>query len=236
MTLRYEQHHEHPDERKRFIRGLFDSIVPTYDLLNHLLSMGIDAGWRRATIARLGDLRGKIALDLCCGTGDLSRLLSRAGAAVVSLDFSLPMLSTGVATGKLAGHPVAADASVLPLGDGTIDAATIAFGIRNIPDIPRMLADLHRVLRPEGRFAILELTRPGNRIIGMSYRFYLARILPFIGGFVSGRRTAYRYLAGTIETFLDPDELARALETAGFSNIHIARKTFGIATIITCRK
>ncbi len=236
MSLRYEEHHDHPAERKRFIRGLFDSIVPTYDLLNRLLSMGIDGGWRRATVRALGDLRGRTALDLCCGTGDLSRLLSRAGASVISLDFSLPMLAAGVMKRKLTGHPVAADASALPLADASIDAATIAFGIRNIPDIPRMLAELHRVMRPGGRFAILELTRPRNRLIGAAYRFYLAHALPFIGGMISGRRTAYRYLAGTIDTFLDPGELCAAIERAGFRDAVADGKTFGIATIITCRR
>ena len=131
----YKLNNKNPEQKKRFIKDLFDSIVTTYDLLNHVLSMGTDMLWRRNIFRHLKDINGGRAIDLCCGTGDLSLLMYQKGAKVISLDFSMNMLKRGINKKKIKGYPVAADASFIPFKDNTFAAATIAFGIRNIPDI-----------------------------------------------------------------------------------------------------
>ncbi len=207
-----------------------------YDLLNRLLSAGIDRSWRKFLINRVGDLSNSAALDLCCGTGDLSLLLWQKGADLVSLDFSLAMLRQGMKKRRLRGDVVAADASSLPFRDSSFQLLTIAFGIRNIPDVDRFMAEALRVLAPGGRLMILELTRPAGRFVRLAYGAYLRFLLPLAGGLVSGKWTAYRYLARTIETFLDPVDLAHRLKGAGFARCERHERTFGVATIIDCKK
>lgn len=232
----YEIDNDNPEEKKRFIKKLFDSIVPTYDLLNHILSMGTDMLWRRNIFHHIKDVRDNMAIDLCCGTGDLSLLLHQKGAKVVSLDFSMNMLQKGIKKKALKGYAVVADASLIPFRENSFAAATIAFGIRNIPDIDIFIKDLFRVLIPGGQLAILELVRPVNKIIEKLYSFYLCNLLPFIGGVISGRKSAYRYLSGTIATFVDPKDLQALLEKFGFTKVSHYPQTFSIATIIICRK
>ncbi|HOO73235.1 MAG TPA: bifunctional demethylmenaquinone methyltransferase/2-methoxy-6-polyprenyl-1,4-benzoquinol methylase UbiE [Spirochaetota bacterium] len=232
----YAVDNKNPADRKRFIRGMFDSIVPTYDLLNRLLSLGIDRTWRKRLVRMTGNLQAKPALDLCCGTGDLSAQLYNAGADLVSLDFSLPMLVKGKRTGWLKGGAVAADATRLPFRDNSFHLVTIAFGIRNIPDIDIFLNEVFRVLQPGGKFVILELTRPRNNIVSLFYTLYLRFVLPVAGGIISGKWAAYRYLARTIATFLAPENIARRMGESGMRNVLIYRFTFGIATIISSEK
>ncbi len=232
----YEINNKTPEEKKRFIQDLFDSIVPTYDLLNHVLSMGTDVLWRRNIFRHINNVRDKKAIDLCCGTGDLSLLLHKKGADVVSLDFSMNMLQRGIRKKALKGDPVSADAGLIPFKDNTFSAATIAFGIRNIPDIDNFIKDVFRVLSPGGQLAILELVRPENKIVRVFYSFYLHKLLPFIGGMISGEKTAYNYLSKTIATFIDQPELKRMLKQYGFDSVTFYPQTFGVATIIVCEK
>ena len=234
--VRYEINNRHPEEKKRFIRSLFDSIVPTYDLLNHVLSVGTDVLWRRNIFRHIDPVRGKRVIDLCCGTGVVSRLLYTKGARVVSLDFSMAMLKRGIERKAVPGDPVSADASAMPFRDNTFSTATIAFGIRNIPDIDNFIREVFRVLAPGGELAILELVRPENRFMRLFHSFYLRTVLPLIGGAVSGEKSAYEYLSRTIATFIDPSELKTMLEKYGFGNVAFYAQTFGAATIIICRK
>jgi demethylmenaquinone methyltransferase/2-methoxy-6-polyprenyl-1,4-benzoquinol methylase len=227
---------DRPEARKRFIHGLFDSIVPTYDLLNHVLSVGIDIHWRKKIFRYIQSVEGKRIVDLCCGTGDLSRLLDRKGANVVSLDFSLNMLQRGVEKKALRGSPMAADVSLIPFKDNTFHVAAIAFGVRNIPDLDDFLREVLRVLKPGGQFAILELSRPGRKIISHIYAVYLRNILPLVGGVLSGRRIAYQYLSQTIATFVDSTDLQAMLEKHGFRAVSRYPQTLGIATIIVSQK
>ncbi|MFH0974865.1 MAG: bifunctional demethylmenaquinone methyltransferase/2-methoxy-6-polyprenyl-1,4-benzoquinol methylase UbiE [Spirochaetota bacterium] len=235
-SLSYELNNENPEDKKRFIRKLFDDIVPTYDLLNHLLSFGTDVLWRKKIFKLIHSVKDARVLDLCCGTGDLSLLMHRQGAEVVSLDFSLKMLARGKERRALLGHCVAADASRLPFVDCAFTAAAIAFGIRNIPDLRNFIAEVHRVLAPGGELAILELVRPRNWFVKIVYALYLNKLLPFIGGLVSGKQMAYKYLSNTIRTFVDPDDLKLMLGKGGFTNVARYPQTFGVAAIIVCGK
>jgi demethylmenaquinone methyltransferase / 2-methoxy-6-polyprenyl-1,4-benzoquinol methylase len=232
----YEINNKAPEEKKRFIQNLFDSIVPTYDLLNHVLSAGIDTLWRKNIFRLIDPVKGKPVIDLCCGTGDLSRLLDKNEARLFSLDFSMNMLRRGIEKNALCGDSVAADASRIPFSDNTFHTATIAFGIRNIPDLDNFIREVHRVIIPGGQFVILELVRPANKIISSLYSMYLGKILPFIGGMISGERIAYKYLSGTIATFIDPLDLEVMLEKYGFVSTTHHLQTFGVASIIICRR
>ncbi len=235
-NISYEINNKTPEEKKLFIQNLFDSIVPTYDLLNHVLSMGTDIIWRKNIFRHINSLKDKKAIDLCCGTGDLSLLLHKKGAEIVSLDFSMKMLQRGIQKKALKGYPVSADASLIPFRDNTFSAATIAFGIRNIPDIDNFIKDAFRVLAPGGQLAILELVRPENIIVRVFYSFYLHKLLPFIGGIISGQKLAYNYLSKTISTFIDQPELKKMLLKYGFHKVTFHPQTFGVATIIVCEK
>lgn len=232
----YKADNENPEERKQFIRKLFDSIVPTYDLLNHLLSLGSDVRWRRDLVRKTGAGKDGLVIDLCCGTGDVSKLLSEHGARTVSLDFSLQMLQRGIEKRALVGDAVMADASILPFQNDTFDAATIAFGIRNIPDLDRFMQEVHRILKQGGKLTILELIRPERKIVRVLYSFYLRKMLPIIGGIISRKPMAYRYLSGTISTFVCPLTIQEMLEKHGFTSVSHFPKTFGVATVMVCSK
>lgn len=221
-----------PETRKRSVRRMFDAIVPTYDLLNRILSFGIDRSWRRMLVRRLGYQKGRRVLDLCAGTGDLTRQIRKTGALVYSLDFSLPMLVRGIKRKWLApATTVAADASRLPFKDATFAAATIAFGIRNIPDVETFLAETRRVLISGGTLLVLELTRPNNSLVQKLYRFYLEGVLPAIGGLISGKKEAYRYLSESIAGFMGPDRLMELARANGFSGCEHVKLTAGIASL-----
>lgn len=207
------------------VRSMFDAIAPRYDLLNHLLSMNLDHGWRRkAARAALAGSPAARVLDLCCGTGDLAiELLRQAPAArVFGGDFSLPMLSR--ASRKAARIPfTAADALHLPFRGGVFDAVTMAFGLRNLADRDQGLRELARVLRPGGRAVILEFVPPGRGVVGAAFRFYLHHVLPRVGRMVSGDASAYTYLPQSMEKFPPPDVLVQEFEAAGFERATTAR-------------
>lgn len=233
---KYEINNIDPGDKKRYVRSMFDSIVPTYDLLNRVLSLGIDSTWRHDLVKLCGNIRGRRVLDVCCGTGDLSKDIAAAGADLHSLDFSFEMLKRGFAKGWLTGYNLSADAAKLPFRDESFPALTIAFGIRNIPDVDLFLSGALRVLEPGGSLLILELTRPENCFIRFLYNIYLTKILPVVGGLLSGKREAYKYLAGSISTFLDRDVLVSRIKSAGFTSVDYKSRTFGTATIYICRK
>jgi demethylmenaquinone methyltransferase/2-methoxy-6-polyprenyl-1,4-benzoquinol methylase len=232
----YEINNSDPSEKKRYIRSMFDSIVPTYDLLNRVLSGGIDNFWRKDLVRMTAGPGSKRILDLCCGTGDLTRQLVKGGGELFSLDFSFNMLKKGVEKGWLSGENVSADAGKLPFKKESFDFLTIAFGIRNIPDVDVFLSESLRVLKPGGKLLVLELTRPDNWFVRFFYNLYLTKILPFVGGLLSGKREAYGYLAGSISTFLDRDTLIERIKLAGFKTVDYKKKTFGVATIYICVK
>lgn len=223
--------------KRAYVRQMFSDIAPRYDLLNRLLSMGIDRSWRRAAVAALGWSRRPAGryLDLCAGTLDVAaQLASQPGFSgrVVAADFAEPMLRSGRGKGP-AGRiePVVADAVALPIRAEACDGGLVAFGIRNVAGLEAALAEAFRVLSAGSRFVILELSTPSIGVIRAAYLFYFRRLLPFIGGAISGHATAYRYLPESVARFPECDTLADRMRGAGFVNVTWRPLTFGIAAL-----
>ncbi len=223
--------------KRDYVRSVFEQIAPSYDLLNHVLSLNIDRRWRRAAIRALRWERDPtgVYLDLCAGTMDVAAALVRTvgfSGRVVAADFAEPMLRAGA--GKSPAHaaaPVVADALRLPLPDASMAGALVAFGARNLADLDAGLREAHRVLSPGSRFVILEFTTPRSPIVRAAYHAYFHRVLPFIGGIVSGHRTAYEYLPQSVARFPAEDELVARMRRAGFDDVSYRSLTLGIAAI-----
>ncbi len=222
-----------PEDHARRVREMFAQISPRYDLLNHLLSANIDGRWRRAVIRKLRPLLPANAqiLDVACGTGDLSiALFEKTGAQVIGLDFCRPMLDLAARKAPRLRF-VEGDALQLPFAESSFDAVTIGFGLRNLSSIERGLGELRRVLKPQGWAAILEFSRPvvpGMRALAA---IYCMRLLPRIGGLVSGSRSAYEYLPDSISRFPDQQKLAAIMREAGFCNVAFQNLTGGVAAL-----
>jgi demethylmenaquinone methyltransferase/2-methoxy-6-polyprenyl-1,4-benzoquinol methylase len=223
------------------IAGMFDAIAARYDLLNHVLSAGIDRRWRRRAIQSL-QLTGKErVLDLCTGTADLAIAAARAqpaAARVVGVDFAGAMLGVGrrkLARERLADRValVRGDATRIPLADRSVDAVTIAFGIRNVDQVAAACREMRRVLRRGGRLAILEFAVPTVPGLSRLYLGYLHHVLPRIGRAVSRHNAAYGYLPASIGAFSSPTEFTQILQDAGFSSISAKGLTFGSVILYT---
>jgi demethylmenaquinone methyltransferase/2-methoxy-6-polyprenyl-1,4-benzoquinol methylase len=197
------------------VRTMFDRISPVYDAMNRTMTLGLDQRWRRAAAAAVVG-PGDRVLDACCGTGDLAVAAMAAGGTVTGLDFSERMLER--ARGKSGEIEwVQGDALALPFGDASFDAATVGFGARNLDDLERGLAELRRVLRPGGRLAILEITRPRG-LLAPFYRLWFDRFVPLLGRILPGG-SAYTYLPASVRRFPGPEELAELLRAAGFEHV-----------------
>ncbi len=225
------------EEKPLYVRKIFSDIAPSYDLLNHLLSLNIDRLWRNKALKSLGvenDPTGSY-LDLCAGTLDVSAQLSKRRefrGHIIGADFAEPMLRAG--SGKVAAavlSPVTADALQLPLADSSVSGAIVAFGIRNVASLDVGLREVYRVLKPGARFVILEFTTPRNPVFRTLYEFYFHRILPKVGGMISGHRTAYAYLPKSVAHFPAEPELAARMKSAQFTNVTWRTLSFGIAAI-----
>lgn len=224
-----------PDKTPARIAGMFDAIAPRYDLLNRLLSAGLDRRWRNRAVDELGPTPAARVLDLCTGTADLAIAAVRRGqaASVVGVDFAPMMLRlAAVKLGRLGlSHTirlVRGDAARIPVSGATCDAATIAFGIRNVAEPERALAELARVLRPGGRLAILEFGQPRVPGISTLYAWYFRYLLPLVGRFVSRHRSAYSYLPASVGTFPPPAEFTRIIASHGFAHVRAVPLTLGI--------
>jgi ubiquinone/menaquinone biosynthesis methyltransferase len=210
---------------------LFDQIAPSYDALNRILSLGSDRRWRRRAIEMLGPLDGKWLLDVCAGTLDLSQLGEQAGARVVAVDFARAMLERGRPKLKSASV-LCADAMRLPFLDGTFDAVVCGFGLRNLPHARHGLAEMHRVLATGGRLVVLDFFRPERAATRAIQTLYNRRVLPLVGGALSGDRAAYEYLARSIERFASVEEARAMFTEAGFSFVRSEELTLGVAAIV----
>lgn len=220
------------------VRGMFAEIAPRYDLVNRLLSGGIDVLWRRTTVRRAPPPAAGAILDVCCGTGDLALAYAAAaapGVRIVASDFCRPMLDRGESKAVRAGRAiewVEADAMRLPFAAAEFDLVTVAFGLRNIADTARGLAEMARVLRPGGKLAILEFSLPRSRLVRTGYLWYFRNVLPRLGNAVARNRSdAYTYLNQSVEEFPSGERLAALVRAAGFDAVEMVPLTFGIATL-----
>ena len=217
------------------VREMFSNIANRYDLLNHLLSANVDKRWRRIVATKVRDKLssgGACVLDVACGTGDLSlTLFEITGARVVGTDFCRPMLA--VAAGKTSSQVplIEGDALRLPFRSGSFDAATIAFGLRNLSSVENGLAELCRVLKPGGWVAVLEFYRPSNAIVRAFYGLYFRNVLPLLGGAISGSLSAYTYLPASVQKFPDQAQLALLMNQAGFDQVQYENLTGGVAAL-----
>lgn len=223
--------------KRAYVRRMFSEIAPRYDLLNHVLSLNIDRGWRRRALAELGwEARPDgIFVDVCAGTLDVGAALVQAAGFrgfVLGADFAEPMLRRGL--GKAPDSslaPVTADALQLPIADASADGAIVAFGIRNLADLDAGLREVLRVLKPGARFVILEFSTPPSALVRFGYQLYSHRILPLIGRLVSGHATAYSYLPESVDRFPEAEALAERMRAAGFRSVRWMHLTFGVAAI-----
>jgi demethylmenaquinone methyltransferase/2-methoxy-6-polyprenyl-1,4-benzoquinol methylase len=225
-----------PELRPERIKELFEQVVPVYDLLNHLFSLGIDLWWRRLLVAQARLAPGAEALDACTGTGDVAAALTRRwpGARLTGLDLSPGMLARAREKLARAGlekrvRLLQGDVLDLPFPEARFDCATIAFGLRNLTDRPRGLAELARVLRRGGRLLVLEFVPPGCSVFGRLYRAYLGRVIPWVGGLVSGSPQTYRHLSSSICAFPPPARVLEMFEAAGLRRLEFRPLSGGIA-------
>jgi demethylmenaquinone methyltransferase / 2-methoxy-6-polyprenyl-1,4-benzoquinol methylase len=224
------------DEFASQVRGMFDRIAGVYDLMNSAMTAGLHHEWRERAVDRADVGPGSDALDVCCGTGDLTLALRRRigpDGRVVGCDFSEPMLEIARRKSGEEGLPVEfgwADALDLPYGDRSFDAVTIGFGARNLADLERGLSEMARVLRPGGRLVILEITRPRREPLQSFYSLWFDRIVPVLGS-LAGDAEAYSYLPNSVRSFPEPRSLAAMMDRAGFTEIRWLLLAGGIIAI-----
>lgn len=225
-------------EQARRVREMFATIAARYDLLNHLLSGNIDKRWRRLVAKTLFEIlsnREARILDVACGTGDLSLTLRNSGQArIVGIDFCRPMLDIAAAKAIRSGAPlpfIEGDALELPFGDGSFEATTIAFGLRNLASVEAGFKELLRVLKPGGRVVVLEFSKPKAPVLRSFFKIYFTKILPLFGGLISGSKSAYQYLPDSVSRFPDQGQLASMMKDAGFEDVSFQNLTGGIAAL-----
>lgn len=216
-----------PQDKPRAVEAMFDRIAGRYDLVNRLMTFGLDVGWRRRTVAALSLPAGAVVADLACGTGDLCRELERAGYRAVGFDFSARMLGEARRGSAL----VRADVLRLPAGDGAVDGAVCGFALRNVADPAELFHEAARAVRPGGRVALLEVAQPENRLARWGHRVHLTRIVPFVGGLLSDR-DAYRYLPASVAYLPSPQALEGMLAEAGFTGMRRTLVGLGAAQIV----
>lgn len=218
------------------VRAMFAEIAPRYDFLNHALSLNIDKRWRRFVVSKVADRLGHaqaLALDLCCGTGDLALELGRL-AETCGVDFCHPMLQIGLRKVEAAATRVSiveGDALGAPFADASFDVVTVAFGLRNLESVEGGLAEVFRLLKPRGRAAVLEFSRPALPVFRQLFQFYFMKILPRIGNAISGSSFAYQYLPESVQQFPDQPKLAALMRAVGFSSVTYYNLFGGVAAL-----
>jgi demethylmenaquinone methyltransferase / 2-methoxy-6-polyprenyl-1,4-benzoquinol methylase len=213
---------------------MFDVVAPRYDLINKVISLGLDSGWRRKTLRLLGLAPSSLLADLGCGTGDLARALAGAGQRVVGLDLSPGMLAAAVTAGT-AEPLVLADASVLPLRSGALDGAVSGFALRNFTDLGAVFSELARTIRPLGRLSLLEVDSPSNAVLRSGHQVWFNHAVPRIGGLLSDP-SAYRYLPRSVAYLPPRGELDALIVAAGFRDVVHHPLSGGLAQVITATR
>ena len=227
--------------KKEKVQQMFDNIAPTYDKLNHIMSLSVDKLWRRHALKEIVDGTPQRILDVACGTGDSTISIAKAaaeGTKVTGADISEGMMALVMEKARKAGvgnriDLQVADGEALPYGEGTFDLVTCAFGIRNFEHKEKGLEEFRRVLRPGGRAVILELSVPQKKVLRWAYDLYFLHILPWVGGKVSGDKAAYKYLPASVHNFPAPKEFCRMMEEAGFRSVRFRTFTFGLCRMFT---
>jgi len=225
--------------KKSYIVRLFDDIAPTYDKLNHILSLNIDKSWRSKSVKQIMSGNPKTVLDIACGTGDFSIELAKKGVEkVIGVDISEGMMKIGMEKVKAVGlsdriSMHVDDSEALTLEDNSVDAVSVAFGVRNFEHLQLGLNEMNRVIRPGGTVNVLELSVPSNPILLWGYKLYFLHILPFFGGLISGNKGAYKYLPASVLNFPKPDVFISMLKTAGFKEVKQRAFSFGLCRLFT---
>ncbi len=214
-------------EKARAVRSMFDAIAPRYDLVNRIMTLGMDVGWRRRTVRTIALPPGSTVADLACGTGDLCRELARAGHRPLGFDLSFNML----AAARTGAPLVHADALVLPVPDASMDGATCGFALRNVVDLAAFFTELARVVRPGGRIGLLEVAQPPNRVLARGHAFYFGTVVPRIGALLSDG-AAYRYLPRSVAYLPEPSEMLAMLGRVGFADAERMLLSGGIAQLL----
>ena len=224
--------------KKEGIRKLFDNIAPDYDKLNHILSLNIDKGWRKKAVREIVDKETPLdVLDVACGTGDFTIEIAQkaaSGSKVVGIDLSEGMMKIGrekIAAAGVSATMVQGDCEELPYDNGTFDRISVGFGVRNFANKEQSLSEMRRVLREGGVVEVLELSRPTNKIFGPIFRFYFHKVMPIVGGWISGDRAAYKYLPASVDKFPAPERFVQMMREAGLRECRAIRLTLGIAYI-----
>ncbi len=216
------------DAKRAYVRSMFDRIAPRYDLVNHVMTLGLDGPWRRKTLRLLGLAPGSLVVDLACGPGEFLELMISGGYHVLGVDLSAGMLAASKRRGKL----LQADAARLPLATGSADGLVSGFALRNFAQLAQVFAEVARVIRPAGRVALLEVDEPGNGLLRTGHRIYFRRVVPLIGGALSDG-AAYRYLPRSVAYLPERRELLGMLEAAGFEDVEHHRLSGGITQVVT---
>ncbi|MBE6241725.1 MAG: bifunctional demethylmenaquinone methyltransferase/2-methoxy-6-polyprenyl-1,4-benzoquinol methylase UbiE [Bacteroidales bacterium] len=229
--------------KKEGIRRLFDNIAPDYDRLNHILSLNIDKRWRKKAVRQIADEeRPMKVLDVACGTADFTIEIARkvaTGSEVIGVDISEGMMAVGrekIAKAGVDAELSTADCEALPYPDGRFDRISVGFGVRNFEHLETGLSEMFRVLSPGGKLVILELSVPSNRIIRWCYKLYFLKILPAVGGLISGDRGAYEYLPASVLRFPALDKFIQMMKSAGFDTVEHTPFTFGICRMYVGKK
>ncbi len=220
------------------VRTMFDAIAPRYDMINRLLTFGMDCRWRRRSVRELGLPAGARVFDLACGTGDLCRDLEAAGFSPVGFDLSVGMLQTAQkyrASGKLHAPMVLGDALCLPVAAESADGITCGFALRNVVNLDGLFAELSRVVRPGGRVSLLEVAEPSNLVLRLGHGLYFGKVIPLIGGLLSDR-AAYEYLPKSVAYMPPTDEMLDLLAGHGFDAVNHVLLSGGIAQLITATR